>query len=268
MFADLHVRTVKSMGRVTPVEAVLLAEQRKLKAIAIVDHDTVRGVPEAANAGEFYGLEVVPGVELMYEFGPREVHIIGYFIDYHARPLLDEIDRLQGLKIQQIENMVKKLQKLKIDIDYEEVLEKAQKSTLIGRSNIAQVLVEKGVVKDYNAAFDKYLAQGAKAYVPKEHAAAKQTMQAIVDSGGVPALAHPNFNQAEEMIPELVKNGLKGLEVYHPSYTKEDTAKYERIAKKYNLIAVGGSDSEQKKSPVGTVTVPYKTVLDLRRLRK
>ncbi len=220
------------------------------------------------NAGEFYGLEVVPAVELMYEFGPREVHIMGYFIDHHSRALLDEIDRLQGLKIQQIENMVKKLQKLKIDIDYEEVLEKASKSTLIGRSNIAQVLVEKKIVKSYNEAFDKYLAHGAKAYVPKEVATAKQTMQAIFDSGGVPALAHPNFNRAEEMIPELVKNGLKALEVYHPSYTKEVTAKHERIARKYNLIMVGGTDSEPKKSPVGTITVPYKVVLELKRLRK
>lgn len=267
-FADLHVRTVKSLGRVTPIEAVMLAEERKLSAIAIVDHDTVKGVPEALNAGEFYDKEVIPGVELMYEMGPREIHIIGYFIDWKDKKLLDEIDRLQMLKIQQVQDMVKKLQDLGLDIDYEEVLAEATQMTLVGRSNIAQVLIKKKLVKNFNEAFDKYLAYGKQAFVPKTETPISEVMDPIFDIGGVPALSHPKFNGAEELIPKLVKHGLKALEVYHPTHTEEEVAKYKKLAKKYKLIEVGGTDSEPKRSPVGTITVPYKSVEELKKHTK
>jgi hypothetical protein len=268
VYADLHVRTVKSLGRVTPINAVLMAEEKKLKAIAIVDHDTVEGVPEAVNAGEFYGKEVVPAVELMYEIGSREAHIIGYFIDWHSHALLNEIDRLQTAKVKQIEKMVKRINDLGVEMSYEDVLAEASQATFVSRSNIAQVLVKKKAVKDFTQAFDKYLGVGKPAYVPKDNIPISQIMQPIMEAGGVPALSHPKFNGAEELIPELVKNGLKALEVYHPTFTKEETVRYQQLAKKYRLVEVGGTDSEPKRPPVGTITVPYENVEKLKKLTR
>jgi hypothetical protein len=263
--ADLHVRTVKSMGKVTPVEAVLMAEERKLKAIAIVDHDTVGGVPEAVRAGEYYGKEVIPGVELIYDLPPREIHLIGYFIDWRNKILLEEIDRLHLMKVRQIEAMVEKLQELGMDITYEEVLKEATKATLIGRMNLAQVLVKRGVVKDVHEAFKRYLAYGKKVYVPKERVRIAELTRPIIEAGGVPALAHPKFNRAAELIRKLVKHGLKAIEVYHSTHTEKDIVRFKRFAEKYNLIEVGGTDSDPKGgSPVGTVTVPYEAVEKLR----
>jgi hypothetical protein len=264
-FADLHVRTVKSMGRVTPVEAVIVADERKLSAISIVDHDTVEGVPEAVSAGEFYGREVIPGVELMYEYGPKEIHLIGYFIDWRNKRLLREIDRLHTAKVRQIERMVKKLQHLGIEITYEEVLSEATKATLIGRSNIAQVLVKRGVVKDPRQAFERYIGYGKPAYAARRNPQLSKVMEPILDAGGVPALAHPKFSRALDFLPKLVKHGLRALEVYHPFHTRAESAKFKRLAQKYKLIEVGGTDSEPTRSPVGTVTVPYRVVERLRR---
>ncbi|MEM2192786.1 MAG: PHP domain-containing protein, partial [Candidatus Hadarchaeales archaeon] len=86
------------MGKVRPEEAVALAKKKGLAAIAIVDHESVEGIQEAVEAGERYGVEVIPGVELMFEEAHREAHIIGHFNDWKNRARLTEIGRAQAAR--------------------------------------------------------------------------------------------------------------------------------------------------------------------------
>ncbi len=262
--ADLHVRTIASMGRVSPAEAVRLAKEKGLAAIAIVDHESVEAIPEAVEAGERYGVEVIPGVELMYEEGPREAHIIGYFIDWKNRSLLTEISRSQAARAWRIRRIIEELQKLGIKISYEDVLAEAGNAAILGRTHIASLLVKRGVVSNMMQAFDKYLSYGKPAYVPRYQLPLSEVMRPIFEAGGVPALAHPKFSRAEELVPELVKHGLRAIEVYHPYHTKDDVKRFKSLAQRHGLIETGGTDSEPKRSPVGTVTVPYKVVEELR----
>lgn len=266
--ADLHVRTTMSMGRVTPLEAVAIASERGVKAIAIVDHDSVDGVSQAVTAGEFYGVEVIPGVELMYERGPCEAHIIGYFIDWRNRTLLAEIDKTKSERAERMRKTVEKLQELGIDISYGEVSGRAGRAAILGRSHIAQALVEIGVVKTPAEAFGTYLGYGKAAYIQPRRRSIKGALRPIFEAGGIAALAHPKFSGAEKLIPELVKHGIDAIEVYHPSHTPEEVKRFQGIAKKYRLIEVGGTDSERVKSPVGTITVPYKKVEELKKVWK
>ena len=262
--ADLHVRTVASMGRVSPAEAVRIAKEKGLAAIAIVDHESVEAIPEAVEAGEKYGVEVIPGVELMYEEGPREAHIIGYFIDWKNRTLLTEISRSQAARAWRIRRTIEELQRLGINLTYEDVLAEAGNAAILGRTHIASLLVKRKVVKNMAQAFEKYLGYGKPAYVPRYQLPLSEAIRPIFEAGGVPALAHPKFSRAEELLPEFVRHGLRAIEVYHPFHTKDDEKRFKSLAQRYGLIEVGGTDSEPKRSPVGTVTVPYKVVEELR----
>jgi hypothetical protein len=252
------------MGRVSPAEAVELAKEKELAAIAIVDHESVEGIPEALEAGEEQGVEVIPGVELMYEEGPREAHIIGYFVDWRKGTLLTEISRSQAARAWRIRRTLEELQKLGIRITYEEVLAEAGRAAILGRTHIARLLVKRGLVKNPAQAFEKFLGYGKPAYVPRYQLPLSEAMRPIYEAGGVPALAHPKFSRAEELVPELVKHGLRAIEVYHPYHTKDDIKRFRALAQRYELIEVGGTDSEPKRPPVGTVTVPYKAVEELR----
>ncbi|MEM2192784.1 MAG: hypothetical protein QXG38_04140 [Candidatus Hadarchaeales archaeon] len=262
--ADLHVRTTYSMGRVTPTKAVDLAKEQKLSAIAIAD----QGLPEAVAAGKFAGVEVVPAVELMFEEGAIEPHIIAYFIDWHHSDFRAAVNKARADRVKQVSEMVVTLQSLGIEITYEEVMEDAAKSMTVGRSNVANVLVKRGVVKSPKEAFEKYLGYGKPAYVGREEWSMDYVMWLIEEAGGVPALAHPKFNDAFTLLPKLVKSGLKGLEVYHFSHSPAEVRQFRAMAKKYNLVEVGGTDSEPKGPPVGSVTVPFETVEKLRKLAK
>jgi len=262
--ADLHVRTTASMGRVSPTEAVVLAKKKGLAAIAIVDHESVEAIPDAIEAGKEYGVEVIPGVELLYEEGPREAHIIGYFIDWRNRTLLTEISRSQAARAWRVRRTLEELQKLGIEITYEDVLAEAGRAAIIGRTHVARLLAKRKIVQSPAQAFEKYLSYGKPAYVPRYQLPISEAMRPIYDAGGVPALAHPKFSRAEELVPELVKHGLRAIEVYHPYHTKDEVKRFKALAQRYGLIEVGGTDSESTRSPVGTVTVPYKAVEELR----
>jgi hypothetical protein len=263
--ADLHVRTTASMGRVAPVEAVMLAKQKGIFGIAIVDHESVDGIPVAQLAGETYEVEVVPGVELTYEDAEREAHLLGYFIDWRNEELKAAMRMIQVWRNIRVEEILAKLGELGIRITYDEVMEEAGEMSVLGRTHVARLLVEKGHAGNVAEAFDKYLAPGRPAHVYKQQFTLKQLIDIIRGAGGVPALAHPKFSRARELIPQLAKLGLVGLEVYHPYHSPEETKKFQRIAKRYRLIEVGGTDSEAKRPPVGTVTVPFSTIEKLRR---
>jgi hypothetical protein len=251
------------MGKVNPAEAVALAKKKKLGAIAIVDHETVEGIADAVEAGPSHGIEVIPGVELMFEEGQREAHIIGYFIDWHNRTLLTELSMAQTARAQRVQRTVQRLNSLGVKITYDDVMREAGSAAVVGRTHVASLLVKKKAVKDMREAFEKYLGYEKPAYVPRYQLPISEAMKPIVDAGGVPALAHPKFNQAEELIPDLVKHGLRALEVYNPNHTSDETKRFKKLAEKYNLIEVGGSDSDPK-SPVGSVTVPYSAVEELK----
>jgi len=116
------------------------------------------------------------------------------------------------------------------------------KGESIGRPHIAQVLVNKGVVKSVREAFDLYIGTGGPAYVPRYKITPEEGIALIQKAGGVAVLAHPGINKLDKEIEGWVKAGLQGIEVSHSEHSKEDEIKYSQIAKHYGLLMTGGSD--------------------------
>lgn len=239
---DLHTHTTASDGLLTPAELVLLAEKKGLKALAITDHDTVSGLEEAMEEAKGLKVEIIPGIEISTTYRGQNIHLLGYFIDHTSPGLAEDLKELKEGRHRRNEQIIKRLNELGISISLEEVLAKRAGEGNVGRPHIAQVLVEKGVVRSIQEAFDHYLGENGKAYVPFPRLSPHEGVKLIVRYGGIPVLAHPGIYGQDSLIEELLAEGLVGIEVYHPDHSPQAIAKYETLAEHYQLIITGGSD--------------------------
>jgi len=266
-FADLHIHTNYSDSTLSPEEIVLKAVDQGLSCIAIADHDTVDGIIPVQKAAASCDLEVVPAIELSSELENQDIHILGYFIDYKSMAFKVKLAEIQDVRIKRIEEMIEKLKVFGIDnITAEEVCE-LNKSNAVGRPHLAMILEKKGWVKSLQQAFNKYLAEGAPAYVKKYKQTPYEAIELIQKNGGVAVLAHPMVTKRDEIIPSLVKAGLRGLEVYYPNCPESVKEYYEKVAKKHNLIATGGSDAHgegKMNTYIGKAKVSYAAVEQLK----
>ena len=163
---DLHLHTTFSDGTLTPTELVRLCARRGLEAIAITDHDSTKGVPEAAKASDgFPGLSLIPGVELSTDVPGSEVHLLGYFVDYQDSLFQRSLQRLRDGRTERAREMVRKLGALGVRISWERVKELSDGGA-IGRPHIAQAMVEAGYIKYPRDAFAEYLGRNGSVYVP------------------------------------------------------------------------------------------------------
>ena len=247
-YCDLHMHTIHSDGTMTPRELVRLAKDRDLSCIALTDHDTLSGIEEAQDEGRRIGIEVIAGVEISVKFEPGTMHILGYFVDRNAERLQNGLEAVQEARRARNPKIIERLRSLGLDISLEEV-ERESGGNQIGRPHFACVLVKKGFVRDFEEAFNKYLAKGAPAYVDKRKLTSREAIEMIEEAGGIASLAHPKHlkldskpEEFEATIKQLRSEGLKGLEVYSSCQSREEAARYRKTAEGLGLVITGGSD--------------------------
>lgn len=264
--ADLHVHSTASDGKLTPVEIVHEALTAGLTAIGLTDHDTVSGIPAALEAAGATHLEVIPGIEFSAEWELEEVHILGYYLEYQAPLLQDILSKLRRARDERAQAIIKKLAVLNIFISFDYLREIAGTS-ILGRPHIARAMIEAGYIASVREAFESYLGRGRPAYVPRSKLSPDKAIELVRIAKGVPVLAHPGLMAKDELIPELIKMGLLGIEVFYPSHTPEMVARYRRMCEQRNLIMTGGSDFHGPGldyPALGTVTVSDRTVASLK----
>ncbi len=266
-FADLHIHTRASDGRLLAEEVVRQAREVGLAAIGIADHDSVDGIEAALGAGKKYEVEVIPSVELSAYLDGFELHILGYLIDWRDEKFRAMLRKFQEVRLNRAKQMVERLRGLGLDISYEDVLAEAGNGA-VGRPHVALALLKRGHVESINGAFERYIRPGGPAYVDKYHLPSAEAIEIIRRIGGVSVLAHPLYGFREEMLPELLKQGLGGIEVYHSKHDIFSTRRFEGLARRHNLLVTGGSDSHGSEVPIGMVRVPYKLVEKLKAERK
>ncbi|MEM9267090.1 MAG: PHP domain-containing protein [Cyanobacteria bacterium P01_F01_bin.13] len=249
---ELHCHTTFSDGTLTPTQLVERAIAKGVKALAITDHDTISGWDEARSAAQSHGLEIVPGIELSTTYNGRSMHILGFYPD--ADKLQEPLcDRIQG-RHRRAQKMVDKLTELGFPIE----LPPMSGRTAPGRPHIAKALVAAGHVTSQQEAFQRFIGDHGPAYVPYEKFTAQEGIELLRSCGAVPVWAHPFLFRAgivEEVLPELVKAGLMGVEVYHPHHSFSEEDVLEDLCQQYDLVMTGGSDyhGPQKKHKAGNV---------------
>jgi predicted metal-dependent phosphoesterase TrpH len=258
---DLHAHSTRSDGTFTPTEVVRLAAERGLEVVALTDHDTTDGLEEAAAAGLELGVDVVPGVEFSAEHQGTSVHVLCYWMEPANEELRAELSRLIDSRFRRGELMVEKLRALGHTISFERVREIAGGGNIV-RPHVAKAMVEAGIVADEQEAFDRFIADGGPASVPKHALDPVDAVSLIRRAGGVCVLAHPGMwgDQTEvpvELIEAMTGAGMGGLEVDHPDHTPEQRVRYRAMAGRLGLVPTGGSDCHGTRyDPVrlGTVT--------------
>ncbi len=206
--ADLHVHTTHSDGVCSPCEVVVAAARVGLGALAITDHDTVSALEIARAEAAWWGIELIPGVELTSEFEGRELHILGYFIRDDDQALLEAMEFLRRGRVSRLRAMVARLKTLGLFID-DEALRRAFPRAVLGRRHLAEFLVRTGQVKNLRVAFLEYLGDGCPACVDKTRLDAGRAIALVQAAGGVAALAHPPVGLRESALRALVELGLR-----------------------------------------------------------
>lgn len=245
--ADLHTHTIASDGMTSPAYNVRLAHLAGLKALAITDHDTVLGVPEAIEAGAQYGIHIVPGVEISTVEEGIDIHVLGYFLDIEDAGLLERLADLRAVRDRRNEMLVAKLTELGIPLTMEEVVSELGRplspGETVGRPHIADALVRRGVVRNMKDAFDEYLGAGGKAYVNPPRIRPQEAVQWIHEAGGAAVMAHPGIYHRDDLVIQLLDAApWDGIEVWHSDHSEEDAKRYGEMASARDLLQTAGSD--------------------------
>lgn len=263
---DLHAHSTASDGELSPAALVQYARDKELGALALTDHDSVDGLDAAIETARGTSLELVPGVELSCDVPQNEVHILGYFLDWHDGAFRTMLARFREGRYGRAEKMVKKLTALGVPITFERVKQIAGDAS-IGRPHIAQALVEAGHVATTSEAFERFIGRTGPAYVERFRLNPEDAVTLILRAGGVPVLAHPR--EVTHWIEPLVKVGLIGLEAWYAMYDDATRAHLTRLARQYDLIVTGGSDFHGLNrmaylNDLGDATVSFEVVEQLR----
>jgi len=258
---DLHLHTTASDGRCTPAELVERAARAGLTVMAVTDHDTTAAVDDVAAAGRVRGIEVVAGIEITAVENGRDVHVLGYFVNPADAQLSGFLARQRAQRIERVTAVGDCLARLGMPIDVAPLLApaKADGGRSVGRPQIARAMIAAGYVADSNEAFDRWLAAGRPAFVPRAGAAPEEVIAIVHAAGGLVSLAHPGQTAVDARISEYARAGLDALEVFHPDHDPASTKRYRELASSLKLLVTGGSDFHGDPShgwEPGAVTLP------------
>ena len=250
---DLHAHTNRSDGSHPPADLVDIAAAREVGVLAITDHDTLAGVDEALARGRATGVRVIPGIELSIKVPHGSMHLLGYFADPAPTPLVGMIAGFAATRAERAEEMVERLHGLGLPLDWQDVLDGAAGAPL-GRPHIAEALIRGGHVSTRKQAFDLYLADGRPAYVGSDGLDTEDGVRLVLESGGAPVLAHPETLKLDDahldpFVGRLARAGLVGIEVHRPEHMPDQFARFGALARRWDLIASGGSDYHRPTSP-------------------
>ena len=266
LWADLHLHSNYSDGSWSPEELLKRVKEKRLDCISLVDHDCVDGIGSLIDLAKLNEIEIIPGVELTAEINGTEMHILGYLIDWQDSYLQSQLEKFKKIRLERIYQMCEKLKTVGININPEEVISSSGHGT-VGRLHLAKMMQEKGYVSTTNEAFYKYISDQGPAYVGKSRLSPGEAIKLVLNVKGLPVLAHPYSLRKDELIIDLVKFGLKGIEVYYPEHTPSLIKKYENICQEHSLLMTGGSDchgNSKDEVLIGKIKIPYKLVEKLK----
>jgi len=248
MKADLHLHTHYSDGTDSPDEVVARAARGRFDVIAVTDHDTVNGLPEALDAGRQLGVKVVPGVEITAQWNQCELHLLAYFSPkddgrrgWRNSDLNEQLKLFMRYRSDRGTRIVERLNALGIALTLEDVRRQAGKG-VVGRPHIAAALVARGRVSGMDQAFNEFLKRGRPAWVDKPRIDARDAIQLVHGAGGVIVLAHPGLISDTGIPLQLFAQGLDGLEVYHSRHSPSQSARFLDLVRQHHRLGTGGSD--------------------------
>jgi len=252
---DLHIHSTASDGSRTPLELTSMAFTKSLSLFSITDHDTFGGIAEGAAAAAEREMEFLPGIELSVDLEEKDLtaHLLGYFPGIAVPDLLSSstpigkaISFVQGGRSRRNPKILEKLADNGMHIEMETVKEIAG-GDVVGRPHIAEAMLNAGYIGTIREAFDRFLAKGKPAYVERDRLPVVKAIEVILESGGLPVMAHPGYIEMDSenlkgFFKRMKEYGLVGIETYYPAHTSSMVEMLKSYARELNLVVTGGTD--------------------------
>lgn len=244
---DLHTHSTVSDGSDPPEVVVELASEAGCSAVALTDHDSLAGVESARARAGVLGITFVAGCEISCRpVGQGGMHVLVYFVE-DGSPIAEELSRLRADRHRRNIALAERLASLGVPVTYEMAVARAGSDEGVGRPHFAAAMVEAGTVDSIDDAFDRYLANGRPAFVPKARLSAEEVARLARDSGGVAVLAHPyslglDGPALAQVVGELAGIGFGGIEAVYGNYSPRQRQELGNLARRFDLVPTGGSD--------------------------
>lgn len=255
MFANLHMHSTYSDGTDTPLELCRLAEEHNIRVISITDHDSVGGYKALLSGQVPLNVRVIPGIEISTEADHKMIHILGYYIDVFDIRLEQFIEKISAEKTETTRLNFEHARVNKVfSYEWERVLELNADKTRISGVHVVKAMETDGYeipgMKLWDM-FRKYFWPANSNYISCQTVGAYDAIDLIKAIGGIPVIAHPKYFNNVDIVLDLIRHGALGLEVYHPTHTADDEAKYLQMARDKQLYITGGSDWHGKNTVSG-----------------
>jgi len=276
---DLHTHSTASDGSMTPSEVAKWAKENGLSAVALTDHDAIRGLNEFKAECKKQGIEGISGVEISAEH-PKKLHIVGLYIDETDENLVYKLAELRRLKGERNREVVRLANENGMDITVEDLLSQEGIEELgdANRVHISNAMIEKDYAENVDDAFKKYLVKGRSCYVKRVMFSPEESIRIIKDAGGIAIMAHAStvstdYYELYAEVKRLKEIGLDGIECYYNDYSEEFSKMCIKICDELDLLKSGGSDfhGENKVGveigKVSTGYVPYSVLQKIKEQR-
>jgi hypothetical protein len=256
---DLHTHSDVSDGSDPPARIPELAAEAGCSAVALTDHDSFAGIAAARRSAAALGIRLVPGCEVSCRpVATGGLHVLVYFVDDDGSELGAELERLRADRRERNLALADRLVALGVPIRYDQVVTFAGGEAGVGRPHFAAALVALGAADSIDDAFERYLGNGRAAYVPKGRLDGPDVARLARASGGVAVLAHPYSTglvgaELAQLVSELAEAGFGGIEATYGRYSPRQRQELGHLARRFDLVATGGSDHHGTSKPDLTV---------------
>ncbi len=246
VLADLHCHSLCSDGQLSPADLVDRAVEMGVGMLALTDHDTLSGLPEAKLQAQQHDIEIINGIEFSCVFNGMGIHVVGLGFDEEHSGMLAAVALQEQRRQERAITIAERLEKKGVH----GILQEAQRianGAQLGRPHFAQALINMGKVKNMAQAFKKYLGAGKPGDVKALWPDITEVVKWIVDAGGVAVLAHPDSykltrTKLKLLLSAFTQAGGRAAEVVTSTMESSFTLRMSEMCEEFNLLASQGSD--------------------------
>jgi predicted metal-dependent phosphoesterase TrpH len=225
--------------------------------MALTDHDTVDGVPEALRAAREHGLRCSPAAELSSVSGEFEdLHVCGYELRHDDAELRATLADFRADRGRRIWAMADRLEEFGFAVDRSRLVARERAGAPLGRPHLADAVLSHPAnaaklhaegIDGKDTLFPPYLVPGAAAYVARSRPTVEEAIEVIHAAGGVAVWAHPFWDIADRAVvlaalDRFVAAGLDGVEVFYAEHDEEQTRVLHEATRARGLLATGSAD--------------------------
>jgi hypothetical protein len=257
---DLQSHSTFSDGALSVRDVIAQAALAGVELMALTDHDTIDGVPEALQAGAEHGVKVVPAIEISaIDDGaakPLELHILGYLIDHSDPAFQSQLSEFLSDREQRTLRMADALREAGLQLDEREIQSRLAEGKPIGRPHLANAVLahqaneerlRKENIDDVGSLIRAYLIEGRSAFRLRETPTVGEAIDAIHAAGGVAIWAHPFWDVTDpaevlRMVDRFRAQGIDGVEAFYITHTREQTELLAKRTAELDMLSTGSAD--------------------------